>query len=251
MGNQTSSKSENISVKTDEGKTNVYILRCENDKYYVGKSKNPEIRTANHFNNGGSAWTRLYKPLKILDIIPNCDDFDEDKYTKKYMAKYGIDNVRGGTYCQIDLDETTRNYLTKEINASQDKCHNCGKLGHFIKNCPMKSNWVCMYCDTEFATKEEVASHVKNCSDKLKCDLCKRTGHIEEHCFAKTDIDGNRIKTVFVCEFCEIEFDLEDDAQRHLGKCKKDPNNKCDRCGRSGHNKNKCYAKTDASGNYF
>ena len=53
----------------------VYILKLENGKYYVGKTNNPEYRLNNHFNENGSAWTKKYKPIKILKLIPNCDNF--------------------------------------------------------------------------------------------------------------------------------------------------------------------------------
>jgi hypothetical protein len=36
-------------------------------------------------------------------IIKNCSSFDEDKYVKEYIAKYGIDKVRGGSYVTNDL----------------------------------------------------------------------------------------------------------------------------------------------------
>jgi predicted GIY-YIG superfamily endonuclease len=77
--------------------TTIYVLELESNKYYVGKSKELEIRLENHFNNNGFSWTQKYKPIKILEIFKDCDDFDEDKYTLKYMSKYGINNVRGGS----------------------------------------------------------------------------------------------------------------------------------------------------------
>ena len=63
----------------------IYTLKLEQGKYYVGKTNNPEFRIENHFNSNGSEWTKKYKPLKILEIIPNCDDYDEDKFTRQYM----------------------------------------------------------------------------------------------------------------------------------------------------------------------
>ena len=47
----------------------------------------------------------MYKPNRLIELVPDCDNFDEDKYTIKYMAKYGIDNVRGGTFCKITLSD--------------------------------------------------------------------------------------------------------------------------------------------------
>jgi len=115
--------------------TNVYILKLESGKYYVGKTDNPKVRIDNHFNSNGSAWTRKYKPVKVVDIITDCDDFDEDKYTQIYMRKYGINNVRGGSFCQIKLSNGTRTVLKKIMNTAMKKCYNCGIAGHFITEC--------------------------------------------------------------------------------------------------------------------
>ena len=35
----------------------IYILELENNKYYVGKTTNPNFRLEQHFNNSGSHWT--------------------------------------------------------------------------------------------------------------------------------------------------------------------------------------------------
>lgn len=58
----------------------IYVLKLQNNKYYVGKTSNPKFRLESNFNNNGSSWTKLNKPIKLVKLISNCDDYDEDKY---------------------------------------------------------------------------------------------------------------------------------------------------------------------------
>jgi hypothetical protein len=113
----------------------IYVIKLQQNKFYVGKTNNPQIRLDNHFNTRGSEWTKLYKPISIEALIPDCDDYDEDKYTRMYMDKYGIDNVRGGSYTQVNLDKTTKEHLTRMSNGTNDRCFTCGKTDHFAKDC--------------------------------------------------------------------------------------------------------------------
>ena len=54
----------------------IYILKLELNKYYIGKSANPISRIEDHYVSNGSSWTNKYKPINIIDILNNCDDFD-------------------------------------------------------------------------------------------------------------------------------------------------------------------------------
>ena len=62
------------------------------------------------------------KPLEIVELIPNCDDYDEDKYTRMYMDLYGIDNVRGGSFSSFHLDQNTIEYLQQLSKGTNDRC---------------------------------------------------------------------------------------------------------------------------------
>ena len=82
----------------------LYIIKLIQNKYYIGKTNKLEKRLIEHTENKGSKWTSIYYPINLIQIIPNCDKYDEDMYTEIYMEKYGIENVRGGTYAQAKLD---------------------------------------------------------------------------------------------------------------------------------------------------
>ncbi len=125
----------------------IYVLKLEDKsgdkteyKYYIGKTNNHvDIRFNQHKNDKTCSWTTKYPPIQILETIDSNDDLDEDKITKKYMVKYGIENVRGGSYCKIELDDWMIKSLEHELIGSKDLCYNCKEKGHYAKQCPLNN----------------------------------------------------------------------------------------------------------------
>lgn len=240
-------KTENNDIKSNSTETKkLYVLECTNKKYYVGTTvRNLNDRVDEHFSNNGSEWTKKYKPIRVIESLNIINGSEEDIYTKKYMQKYGIQNVRGGSYSKIILDDYKIKALEDEFCTANNLCFKCGKAGHFSNKCNADT-WCCEFCDMEFKTLKLAEDHEKICKNtcdkkipaKIKsvtgsCNRCGRVGHYEKNCYATTNTDG---------------YDIEsDDSFSNIDES----DDMCHRCGRNGHCVNMCYAKTHISGKYL
>ena len=218
----------------------IYVLKLMDGKFYVGRTNKKAInRFKEHKAGKGSAWTRKYKPICIDKIEMGKDKFDEDKITKQYMEKYGIENVRGGTYCKILLSDETKDLISKELNGGTDKCYNCGKMGHYIKNCPYEQVeeevWCCNYCHKEFSSQGGCRMHENmHCKKKPKhCTRCNRNGHTVNQCYAKTKIVDDES---YDESYDESDDESDDDSYYQRSQ-------KCYKCGKYGHYANNCYSR--------
>jgi predicted GIY-YIG superfamily endonuclease len=168
----------------------IYILKLENCKYYVGKARNIENKYKEHLNGIASEWTKIHRPITIIEEVSNAPYLCEDKYVFKYMSKYGIENVRGGSYTSVVLDDITLIALQKELYSR------CGIKISFSKECSAvdmvdttsttsttdtveKADdsdsssssyeyivWYCEFCNREFDTKYSAIKHEDNCYKK-------------------------------------------------------------------------------------
>ena len=96
--------------------TYVYTLACEEGKYYVGYTTCMFRRMSSHmgYTSSGAAWTKKYKPVHIVSV-QLADKTYENVRTLEVMKKYGIDNVRGGAWCSIDLTESLIKSLEERL----------------------------------------------------------------------------------------------------------------------------------------
>jgi predicted GIY-YIG superfamily endonuclease len=88
----------------------IYVLKLEDDHYYVGMTKlTARERFEQHLKGYNSSnWTRRYKPLRIEEVreIGFTNTLQarrqEDMATVEYIERYGISKVRGGSVCFLD-----------------------------------------------------------------------------------------------------------------------------------------------------
>ena len=150
----------------------IYILRLEDNKYYVGKTNNIKKRIKQHKESYGSSWTKKYKFIEMIDVIETNEHFLEDMYVKKYMNRYGINNVRGGSYSRVLLSYEQTVLLQKELDGANNRCFNCGSSKHFVSKCDYVSNII----DTNFNLEFEGSDASDDLEDAIEyvSDLSKR-----------------------------------------------------------------------------
>lgn len=186
--------------------TILYVLRCQHSTYYVGKTTNLSRRLEDHTTYRGAEWTKLHPPIEVMETLPHCDKFDEDKYVLKYMDLYGIPNVRGGSFSQIHLSDEQVKFLTQQLLSANDQCYRCHKKGHFSRDCPVKNDII----DDYFMVPQTIVQpkpiqetsrwvqlgsaflgfvgkvlETMSNDDKDRCYRCGRKGHWARNCNIK------------------------------------------------------------------
>tara|TARA_B100001758_G_scaffold247469_1_gene265406 strand:- start:216 stop:533 length:318 start_codon:yes stop_codon:yes gene_type:complete len=95
----------------------LFIIKCQEEKYYLGLAKNFVSIFFKHLENHDNIhWMNIYKPMKLMHIehffnlkmLNNCVIY--------YMYIYGIENVRGGIYSDLILNLNQYDKITKKIN---------------------------------------------------------------------------------------------------------------------------------------
>lgn len=170
----------------------LYVLELEDDKYYVGTTKNLQRRFQEHVDGVGSVWTQKYAPLAIERSVAVDGPLHEDRLTKELMLKHGIENVRGGSYCRINLDDGQLESLRTELRSATGVCFECGRTGHFAAQCCFKV--VRGKRAPEKAKTKTSAKRAKTVDKRDDgCFRCGRRGHFASACYARTDVNGDSL----------------------------------------------------------
>ena len=91
------------------------------------------------------------------------------------MKKYGIENVRGGIFCNVEFKSYELNKIKSLINNNNtNKCYKCGMIGHYANNC--------------YKTNSEINNKTN------KCYKCGMIGHYAKNCYKSNKTEENNIE---------------------------------------------------------
>ena len=92
----------------------VYVLECEDNTYYVGYTRNLNLRLMEHFTGIFTAkWCQVHKPIGLKEVVMGGKD-KENEMVLSYMIKYGWENVRGGKYTKVEYKNAPK--IIQETN---------------------------------------------------------------------------------------------------------------------------------------
>ena len=95
---------------------NIYVLKLKSGKYYVGKTNHTFQRFNQHHTGSGAKWTKKYPVVDLFDFHHGMKDSDENKITIQMMKKYGVKNVRGGSWTKVNMSQNEIQKLESRIN---------------------------------------------------------------------------------------------------------------------------------------
>eukprot|EP00527_Entomoneis_sp_CCMP2396_P006038 CAMPEP_0198143048 /NCGR_PEP_ID=MMETSP1443-20131203/5669_1 /TAXON_ID=186043 /ORGANISM="Entomoneis sp., Strain CCMP2396" /LENGTH=342 /DNA_ID=CAMNT_0043806185 /DNA_START=248 /DNA_END=1276 /DNA_ORIENTATION=- len=181
-------------------KYTIYVLQCEEGKYYVGSTSYFQKRMKQHSSaKGGSVWTKRYKPVRVLKEykrVPAAYHLGlEAQVTAQYMLEHGVNNVRGAMFAQVKM------YTQQDLDAL------VGFLGHYndLKYGPLRDvlqqTLPPAAKKTSFTTSSsgKSSSSFRSNRQQRKCFSCNKHGHIAADCPDKDHHHGDSDKVCFVC----------------------------------------------------
>jgi hypothetical protein len=96
----------------------LYFIALEDDNMFLHLSYKKSEEQILYQCEQLYEYTKLFKPLRIVHTMENCDLTDADKYVKQFMKMFGEDSTRGGSYTDIILPEWQKKTLDLEFEVA-------------------------------------------------------------------------------------------------------------------------------------
>lgn len=87
-----------------------FAIKFKNGSYFITSADDPQ-QAFNDFMKRG------FHPISIESIIDNSESYHEWALFREYLAKYGIDRVRGASYTNFILTDLQRQTLLQFMNS--------------------------------------------------------------------------------------------------------------------------------------
>lgn len=102
--------------------TSIYVLALAGGNKYVGISDDPAKALIAHKEGGVNGWTDMYPPIGIERVHTFVPANELDTYVVKYMTRYGMGRVRGGSWDEVNLPVEKRRTLYTRTNSMRKTC---------------------------------------------------------------------------------------------------------------------------------
>lgn len=209
----------------------LYRLQLQNDKWYIGKTKNFTHRMDQHLEGEGAQWVKRH-PMKACSEIGRYDDatWEETKQTLAWMISKGINNVRGAEYSQlapfVSEDAKRMSYAAMHHLNRQDR--------EFIEGIFLSS-----ISSENFATSGCASSAVPPLHSFITSvnQPAERHNSVKRMDLASPASRGQTGKRAKFARYEHEESDSDDSDDSD--------DTFCSRCGRDSHNSRDCYASRD------
>jgi hypothetical protein len=96
----------------------LYFISLEDDNMFLHLSYKKSDEQILYQCEKLYEFPKLFKPIKVIYIMDDCDLTDADKYVKMFMKMFGENSTRGGSYTDIILPEWQKNALDLEFETA-------------------------------------------------------------------------------------------------------------------------------------
>jgi predicted GIY-YIG superfamily endonuclease len=154
----------------------IYALKCQKNKYYIGKTYNVQIEYNEHLDGTFCDVTKEYKPCDIDSIFELTDDITLNLVISKYVIKFGKEN--------IFFEDTDVKKVKKLIK--QNNIHCVCEENHWLEECKLNLKddfWKKIFNNV-------FNKMTKTLQAKDICVRCGRYGHDMDECYARKHVDG-------------------------------------------------------------